>query len=326
MSIIVFDMEWNMGYPKPGEDHFDEIIEIGAVKVENWQQVTDQYKEYIRPTVHRAIHHHVRKMLPFGKKDLKGAANFRTVIQEFKEWCGPDAQLVSWGNSDIAVLHANLARYDLSPDWVGPVYDLQAGYAWLRQEYTRQYGLKDVVEQYGIEAPEEFHDAANDAYYTAMVGIEIMKEYGLLPDTATIQAKREELRAIHAAELAEKAKEQETESLREGEVLASFSFGSYESESACLTSRACCEWGCPTCGARVRATGWSAYANNTGYITRGRCPEHGWQFGFVKLTEGADGWQGEETIYAASPMLKSCYFRFGHAKTKIKGKRRSVSG
>lgn len=315
MSIIVFDMEWNMGYPKPGEEHFDEIIEIGAVKVEDWREIVGQYKEYVRPTVHKAIHHHVRKMLPFGKKDLKGAADFRTVIREFKAWCGPDAQLVSWGNSDIAVLQANLARYHLSPSWVGPVYDLQAGYAWLRQEYTRQYGLKDAVEQFGIAAPEEFHDAANDAYYTALVGIEIVKHYGPLPDAATVQAKREELRAIHAAEQLVKSREMERAALEEAEILSQISFGAYASEQECLKSKACSEWACPHCGRRVRATGWTPFAGGEGYITRGRCAEHGWQYAFATVKEEGEGqWTGTQRVYPPTSKLKSCYFRFGHSK------------
>jgi DNA polymerase III epsilon subunit-like protein len=317
MSIIVFDMEWNMGYPKPGAEHFDEIIEIGAVKVENWQEITGQYKEYVRPTVHKTIHHHVRKMLPFTKQELKGAENFRTVIQQFKDWCGPDAQLVSWGNSDISVLQANLAHYHLSPDWVGPVYDLQAGYAWLRQEYTRQYGLKDAVEQFGIEAPEEFHDAANDAYYTALVGIAIVKQYGPLPDTQTVQAKREELRAAREAELKERSKTMEAETLTETEPLASFPIGGQATPEECLRAPSSSRWSCPTCAQRVKATGWSSYANGAGYITRGRCPEHGWQFAFASLEQGEDGlWHGTETLYPPTSKFKTCYFRFGHSKQK----------
>jgi DNA polymerase III epsilon subunit-like protein len=320
MNIIVFDMEWNMGYPKTEAARFDEIIEIGAAKVEGGQ-IVDTYKEYVRPTFHHVIHHHVRKMLPFTKQDLRDAKNFRTVVREFKNWCGPDAQLVSWGNSDISVLHANLEKYHMPSDWFGDVYDLQAGYAYLLGEYTHQYALKDVVEQLGIDAPEEFHDAANDAYYTALIGIAIGEKYGELPSTQVIQAKREELRAIRAEELRIKAKEQETAALEEASPLSWTKLGSYPNDQALLQSGECSKWPCPHCGSPLSATGWTVYAE-TGYITRGQCKEHGWTYAYVTTEpeEGGHAVHGARVIYPATQRLKSTYFRFGHSGRK-KGKK-----
>lgn len=320
MSDIIFDMEWNMGYPKEGEPHFDEIIEIGAVKVEGGQ-IVGTYKEYIRPSIHRVIHHHVRKMLPFTAKDLEHAKPFRTVIQEFKAWCGPNAQLISWGNSDISVLESNLTRYGMAHDWVGPCYDYQAAYAYLRQEYTHQYSLKDAVEQLGIEAPEDFHDAANDAYYTALIGIKIKEIYGELPSAAVIQAKREELRAIHAEEVRKKAKEMETAALEEATPLTSRLLPPYPSVEKALQSKACGHWACPLCGASIAATGWSLYAE-AGWLTRGRCPEHSWQYPYITFEETPEGFVGTMSILPATQKIKNSYFRFGHSKAAKGGKKK----
>lgn len=318
MCEIIFDMEWNMGYPKEGESHFDEIIEIGAVKIED-SQIVGTYKEYVRPTIHHVIHHHVRKMLPFTAKDLKHAKPFQTVIREFKDWCGPGAQLVSWGNSDITVLESNLTRYGMAHDWVGPCYDLQAAYAYLLQEYTRQYSLKDVVEQLEIEVPEDFHDAANDAYYTALIEIEIKKRYGALPSMETVQAKREELRAIHAEEVRKKAKEMETAALAEAVPLTVRLLPPASDAEAALKSPACTQWRCPLCGAAVTATGWTLYAES-GYLTRGKCPEHGWQYPYVTFEDGPGGCVGTISILPATQKIKNTYFRFGHSKSARGGK------
>ena len=319
MSEIIFDMEWNMGYPKEGEPHFDEIIEIGAVKIAD-DRIADTYKEYVRPTIHRVIHHHVRKMLPFTQKELQHAKPFTAVIQEFKAWCGPDAQLVSWGNSDIAVLESNLTRYGLAHDWVGPCYDLQAAYAYLLGEYTHQYSLKDAVEKLGIEAPEDFHDAANDAWYTALIEIEIKKQYGALPPAGEIQAKRDELRAIHAEEVRKKSLEMESAALEEAEPLAVSVLPPAASPEAALRTSRCTRWRCPLCGAQVTATGYTLYAER-GYITRGQCPEHGWQYPFVSFRQTADGVVGTMSVLPATQRIKNTYFRFGHAGNRKKKKR-----
>ena len=36
MSYIFFDLEWNQGYPHSIEDKLDEIIQIGACRLEQW--------------------------------------------------------------------------------------------------------------------------------------------------------------------------------------------------------------------------------------------------------------------------------------------------
>ena len=111
-EFVVFDMEWNQ--PFPGKEYpFDvstltgEIIEIGAVKYvyDNGQLIQqDVFSQDVRPTQYKKLHYHVKKVTQKKNSDLMKGRPFEDVSREFLEFCGPDAILVGWGNSDPAML------------------------------------------------------------------------------------------------------------------------------------------------------------------------------------------------------------------------------
>ena len=64
MDYIVLDLEWNQC--PDGKDKEDkrlpfEIIQIGAVKLNEQFEETDRFNEYIRPVLYKTLHFHTRK-------------------------------------------------------------------------------------------------------------------------------------------------------------------------------------------------------------------------------------------------------------------------
>lgn len=51
MQYIVMDLEWNGGYSRKAHGYFNEIIEVGAVRLDESLQVTDRFHAAIRPVV-----------------------------------------------------------------------------------------------------------------------------------------------------------------------------------------------------------------------------------------------------------------------------------
>ena len=206
MSYIFFDLEWNQGYPRSEADKLDEIIQLGAVKLEDWQAEGEAFSAYVRPTIHRKLHHRVRKMLPLDQKELFRADRFPEVVAAFFAWCGEDALFFTWGPSDAKVLDLNLAWYGMEEYLSIEPYDLQRAFDLMIMNTDQQTSLKDAVEALGLSATREFHDACNDAYYTALVGAEMIRRLGGLPPVHELAEKEWELhrqrRELAAAEAA----------------------------------------------------------------------------------------------------------------------------
>ena len=55
MNYIIFDFEWNNAFNYAIKKSINEIIEIGAVKLDRNLNIVDTFKQLIKPKVSRKI-------------------------------------------------------------------------------------------------------------------------------------------------------------------------------------------------------------------------------------------------------------------------------
>ena len=128
MNYIVLDLEWNQALNQSNRiDKLQfEIIEIGAVKLdENFNEIS-RYESLIKPVVYKKIHPIIMDITKIRNKELQKERNFPTVIREFFEWCGEDFVLCTYGNQDLTELQNNMEYYNLNtkndnPFWEYPL-------------------------------------------------------------------------------------------------------------------------------------------------------------------------------------------------------------
>ena len=73
MKYIVFDLEWNQGYSSKEESYKSlpfEIIEIGAVKLDESFNIIDSFHRIIKPVVYTELFKYTRELIPLTEKDL----------------------------------------------------------------------------------------------------------------------------------------------------------------------------------------------------------------------------------------------------------------
>ena len=170
----VVDFEFNQAFDFGGGEVPDpacrfEIIQIGAVKLdENFNEIS-RFSEFIKPVVYKRLHPYVAKMTGITEKDLKNAELFENVYKKFREFSGDKHIYCVWGSSDVRVLYRNLAYHDMiSGDIVAEYIDVQQIMAkFLRYGKGRSIGLKNAMVMLGIKTDIPFHNALSDAVYTA---------------------------------------------------------------------------------------------------------------------------------------------------------------
>ena len=77
-NYIVFDLEWNQSAngKEKSIPHFPfEIIEIGAVKLNEAFQMTDEFHRLIRPQVYTQMHHAISEVTHMNMKELQKDGN-----------------------------------------------------------------------------------------------------------------------------------------------------------------------------------------------------------------------------------------------------------
>ena len=174
MNAIVFDLEWNQcpGGKKSRNDRLPfEIIEIGAVKLDENREILDSFHCLIKPQVYKWIHDSIHEVIHVDYKELKSGIVFPEAVRSFLEWCGEDRAFFTWGNQDLTELQKNMKFYDLLELLPGPVtyYDVQKLFSLCFEDGKSRKALEYAIDFLGIEKKEGFHRALSDASYTAEV-------------------------------------------------------------------------------------------------------------------------------------------------------------
>ena len=274
MNLIVFDLEWNIGYqPKTFLYHGTEltlrgeIIQIGAVRINERGDVLDTFEVNLRPRIFRKLQHHIAKVTGLSQGDLDAGLPMKAGLQKFLDWAGPDAELAEWGLDDVPVLKQNLFLVGLDENWPERWYDLQRIFL---QSYPRKEGegmtLESVVERLGIPKEEPFHHALDDALYTAHICRKLPLSEGLATYPTEEELLREALLGDDTA-------------ARDVQVFMNrLEHDDYRNAPELQTAH------CPECGALLTHDEVWLKRGNTGYYTRSECPYCGHWYVRFKLS------------------------------------------
>lgn len=174
MNYIVFDLEWNQS---PGGKEFEvaalpfEIIEIGAVKLDEERNVVDEFWHLVKPVVYRRMSRAIREVTGISNTKLKSGEEFAQVYQKFLDWCGEDPVFCTWGPADLTELQRNAAFHHQKNPFSFPLfyYDVQKLFSLSCEDGKSRKSLKYAVEYLNLEETEGYHRAMSDAMYTAKV-------------------------------------------------------------------------------------------------------------------------------------------------------------
>ncbi|MCB8816952.1 3'-5' exonuclease [Desulfosporosinus shakirovi] len=173
MNYIVFDLEFNMFFKFKEGDYANpalksEIIQIGAVKLNENLETISEFNSIIRPVIYKRINPYVKKKTNISSGMVVKGKSFGEAIKRFSSWLGKDSVLCSWGQDDILGLRDNCLFFgfdSLSFDKYINIQQIYMKYGGL----SKQPSLESAVEGLEIEKTSPFHDALSDAFYTAEI-------------------------------------------------------------------------------------------------------------------------------------------------------------
>ncbi|MBQ8305481.1 MAG: exonuclease domain-containing protein [Blautia sp.] len=298
MNYIVFDLEWNQSphgkrYSVP-EIPF-EIIEIGAIKLNERMEPLDTFQTLIRPKVYKWIHNSIHDVIHVNYQDLIEGTPFPQAIGEFIEWCrlgqklDPEGYVVTdeeapeqdfffctWGNQDVMELQRNMKYYDLLTLLPGPVtyYDVQKLFALAFETSEVCRSLEYAVDYLDIDKAHGFHRALEDAHFTAMTMLrldpELIRENPALDTYQNPQSKKEEL-LLHRPRFTEYVSRE------------------FVSREKAVKDREVMSTRCPMCGSNAkRQVRWFS-GNSKTYYSISQCQEHGAVTGILRFRKTENG-------------------------------------
>ncbi len=314
------DMEWNQAMSSKSSiyNHLPihlrgEIIQIGAVKLNDDWTPGEEFQIDVKPVYFRKMHYKVKKLTGIDSERLADAPGFPEALEKFRAFCGDGCTFLTWGCDDKGIMEQNIIVHDLDWDWIDGWINLQVIYNMQTEGDNNQKALSTAMEHFGIEQTRVAHDALGDAYNTALVCSRLDMESGL----------RGYSTAMHR--LSTKAAKPAANSDQPERVpLEHLSFSGYLNRNSVFADEAFSAVGCPVCAQCMDARRWVNQGDKR-YMTIAACPEHGSYLIRVKLRLAEDEtWSANRLIYEADDSMLE-YYDTKSAQCRKRSRRRRKS-
>ncbi|MCC8073344.1 MAG: exonuclease domain-containing protein, partial [Clostridiales bacterium] len=174
MEYIIFDLEWNNVYNYKTHKGLNEIIEIGALKLNKNLNVVDTFKQLIKPRLSKKLGSRFKNLTHITNEEIRSnGIDFDDAFADFARWCGNgDIVFLSWSTSDLYTLIANYRVFKKTTiiDFIKKYADAQQYCMHFIEgaDNSKQISLSNCAKEFNINTENiALHRALEDCYITA---------------------------------------------------------------------------------------------------------------------------------------------------------------
>ena len=180
---VVLDLEMCKVPRGAGRDVFQaasELIQIGAVLVDENYQIKDTFMTYVAPQF-GAIDSFIQRLTGITRNHTKGAPSAKDALEAFANWLPDDACLVAWSDNDRAQIEREIRGKDINIPRLETYMDTEC---WIdcqalfadKLDTGKHYRLSEALLLAQIDYDEGAHDALIDARNTARLFEKVQRE------------------------------------------------------------------------------------------------------------------------------------------------------
>lgn len=281
VNYIVLDLEWNQPLDQ-GALVTDpvclngEIIQLGAVKLNEQFAVVDEFCMYVQPQYYPKLHNRIVALTGISDKTLaEKGVSFPEMYDCFMQWCGDEYTFVTWSMSDLPILIDNLIIHQMDLSGLPVCYDIQRIFSREIMRGNTRYSLEtalSILKEHGDTSHDALHDARNTAKVCDHLDLELyLNEYA-----SQVFAERPSQTIYDTRQ-----------DIRDDPTLRQFL--------------------CPWCGEAVTCEPWISYQGNT-FAGYGLCPREDEFLVELSIVRRPDGrFSAKRTIYEMSDDLWDVY-------------------
>lgn len=175
MQYIIFDLEatcWERDKSK-----VNEIIEIGAVKLDSDLKIVDIFSSFVKPTINPELSDFCTKLTSIKQEDVNQEEQFEKVIKEFEYWCSNNEQthyLCSWGFYD----KKQILRECEVKNYKGKIINLLENHISIKHQFAeikkvKPCGMNEALNMLNLSLEGIHHRAISDAKNITKIFIQV---------------------------------------------------------------------------------------------------------------------------------------------------------
>ncbi|MBR6902910.1 MAG: exonuclease domain-containing protein [Clostridia bacterium] len=168
MNYIILDLEWDGAYYPKIKRFINQILQIGAVKLDENFDIIDTFERTIKSSFTNRVSKRFTELTGITKDDMLSGISLEIAITEYNDWVGENAVTMTWSNSDIYTVienQKNLVEVDFKIEKYLDLQKFIQGEMRLRGiEVTSQISLINAANALGINIDETvLHNAKADS-------------------------------------------------------------------------------------------------------------------------------------------------------------------
>ena len=182
MCIVQKEYRWK-DYP-----YEHEIIQIGAVMMDEAFEITDEFSSYVCPKYGR-IDHFIQDLTGIGNKEIREAPSLKEALEKMVSWlAGYEVTFYSWSRTDYIQLSREISAKGIDEEKMAVLLDKER---WVDYQQTAgkrfdkpwRMSLEDALMFAEVELEGKQHDGLADARNTARLIAKMEKN----PDSHFLQ-------------------------------------------------------------------------------------------------------------------------------------------
>ena len=173
MNYVILDMEWDSAYHKFHKRFVNQILQIGAVKLDANFKIIDIFDVTVKSSISRRVSRRFTELTGITKEMMLEGIALDEAVDKYNSWLGDNTVTITWSNSDLYTIAEN-ERYLLNDVKfkIDKYLDLQAfiqgELRLLGHEIKSQISLSNAAELLGITTENyDLHTAKDDSLLCA---------------------------------------------------------------------------------------------------------------------------------------------------------------
>jgi len=175
MTYIVLDLEWDSTFLKSEQRFINQILQIGAVKLDGNFDIADTFEQTVKSSISNRVSKRFTALTGITKEEMLSGIPLKEAVKRFNDFVGDNAVIMTWSTSDLYAVVENekslLSGYRFK---IENYLDLQS---FVQNELKAkgvqilsQISLADAAEKIGVKTEEyDLHTAKDDSEVCANI-------------------------------------------------------------------------------------------------------------------------------------------------------------
>lgn len=107
MNYIILDLEWDSAYHKKHKRFVNQILQIGAIKLDDDFNFIDSFERTVKSGISKKVSGRFASLTGITTEVMLSGVTLESAVEQYNNWVGTNTLTMTWSNSDLFTILEN---------------------------------------------------------------------------------------------------------------------------------------------------------------------------------------------------------------------------